>query len=51
MPDTRNAAVERLLRWLVGKAAELMVDARRWEIVIAGKGEHYTCKVSVYEDP
>lgn len=52
MPDqNRNPNIEKLLRWVMSKAAILMTDATRWELVICGKGDKYTCRVTVYEDP
>lgn len=52
MPEpARNPAIEKLVRWVIAKAVMVMTDATRWEIVICGKGDKYTCKVSVYEDP
>lgn len=51
MPANSTNPVERLARWIIRKAPALMTDAVRWEILIVGKGDQYTCKVSVYEDP
>lgn len=49
MPE-QNSAVQSLARWVIKRAAQLMTDATRWEILIVGKGDKYTCKYSVYED-
>lgn len=51
MPETRNPAIEKLVRWIISRATMLMTDAVRWEIVVSGKGPHFSCKYSVYEDP
>lgn len=51
MPETRNPAVEKLVRWVIYRATRLMIDAARWKIVIDGKGDKCTCSYTVYEDP
>jgi hypothetical protein len=47
----RNPAVERLARWIIRMATQLMTDDTRWEIWVGGKGQQFTCKYTVYEDP
>jgi hypothetical protein len=47
----RNPAIEKLVRWVIAKAVMVMTDATRWEMLVQGKGDKYTCKISVYEDP
>lgn len=49
--EMRNPQVDKLMRWVLSRVTQLMNDATRWEITITGKGAHFSCKYSVYEEP